>query len=129
MQQQRRQHEQQQLFTGDLDFNQAALNFLRQPDLADIWLPKGLEESHLKLLPGDLVGIAAQACHELPLAASEPKRAPDATFTDHLPSSKVKCFSMPYASPTSCHAELTGLLYLCRALSCVLRPTLILVHL
>ena len=96
MQQQRRQHEQQQFLAADLDFNQSALRFLRQTHLADIWLPEGLEETHLNSLPADLAGLAAQACQELSVAATAPRHAPDATFTDRLPSSKVKCFSTPY---------------------------------
>ena len=76
--------------SAGLDFDQATRQWLCQQDLTDVWLPHSSSSSCARPSPGDLVGVAAQACQELSVSSLSQAHARASTFTDRLRSNKVQ---------------------------------------
>lgn len=75
--------------SAGLDFDQAARHWLRQQQLTDTWLPNASSSTWPRPSPGDLVGVAAQACQELSVSSLSQAHARASTFTDRLRANKV----------------------------------------
>ena len=76
--------------SAGLDFDQATRQWLCQQNLTDVWLPHTSSSSCPRPSPGDLVGVAAQACQELSVSSLLQAHARASTFTDRLRSNKVQ---------------------------------------